>query len=305
MTKFKYIFFLLSFSILNSQFLISQTSWNVPHEKKTIVAPFKFDANTIKKGEQLFNKNCMSCHGVPGKGPTIKMVPVPVDPVSKEYQANSDGDIFYKMTEGRGPMPSFKNIIPENDRWLIISYVRSFNKAYIQPASVKSEGGKVEKNIKLNLNFNKKNNSLIVNVVKTSSANAQNSLAGYNITVFAKRYFGLLKISDSKTTDNSGNVAFDFPKDLPGDKDGNISLKILADNEISALNISKDSILKISIPANQIKLLDTRAWWNVRSKAPIWLILAYSLSVLTAIGFILYIISLLFKIWKAGASANV
>ncbi len=44
--------------------------------------------------------------------------------------------MFYKITVGKSPMPSFKTILAEEDRWDVISYIRSFNKNYVQPSTV-------------------------------------------------------------------------------------------------------------------------------------------------------------------------
>ena len=44
-------------------------------------------------------------------------------------QKQTDGELFYKITEGRGDMPSFKKKIPDDeDRWLVINYVRTLKK---------------------------------------------------------------------------------------------------------------------------------------------------------------------------------
>jgi len=38
----------------------------------------------------------------------------------------TDGEIFYKITEGRKPMPSFKKRMTEEQRWQLVNYVRTF-----------------------------------------------------------------------------------------------------------------------------------------------------------------------------------
>ena len=47
---------------------------------------------------------------------------------SEELQAQTDGTLFYKITTGREDMPSFeKKITDEEDRWLIVNYVRQLS----------------------------------------------------------------------------------------------------------------------------------------------------------------------------------
>jgi len=45
---------------------------------------------------------------------------------AEEFQEQTDGTLFYKMTNGRDDMPSFvKKIVDEEDRWLIVNYLRT------------------------------------------------------------------------------------------------------------------------------------------------------------------------------------
>ena len=107
--------------------------WVVPDDYQKMAAPFIFDAKTVKSGEAVYIKNCKSCHGDPGKNNVAKITPVPKDPASKEYQNQPDGSLFYKIATGRGPMPAFGNILKEEERWQVISYVRTYNPTYKQP----------------------------------------------------------------------------------------------------------------------------------------------------------------------------
>ena len=48
------------------------------------------------------------------------------DTEKKEFQSQTDGELFYKTTEGRDEMPSFKKTIKDDeDRWLIVNYMRT------------------------------------------------------------------------------------------------------------------------------------------------------------------------------------
>jgi mono/diheme cytochrome c family protein len=50
--------------------------------------------------------------------------PKPADWTSVKVQAESDGEIFWKISNGRGAMPPWKHLA-ENDRWALIRYLRS------------------------------------------------------------------------------------------------------------------------------------------------------------------------------------
>jgi mono/diheme cytochrome c family protein len=45
----------------------------------------------------------------------------------------TDGEIFYQITEGRRPMPSFKNRLTQDQRWQLVLLVRSFSQPIITP----------------------------------------------------------------------------------------------------------------------------------------------------------------------------
>jgi hypothetical protein len=45
--------------------------------------------------------------------------PKPADWTSKKVQDETDGEIFWKITAGRGPMPAWRHF-PESDRWALV-----------------------------------------------------------------------------------------------------------------------------------------------------------------------------------------
>ena len=52
--------------------------------------------------------------------------PAPADISTAEAQARmTDGEIFYKISKGKTPMPNFASKLSEEDRWNLVHYVRS------------------------------------------------------------------------------------------------------------------------------------------------------------------------------------
>jgi mono/diheme cytochrome c family protein len=45
----------------------------------------------------------------------------------------TDGEIFYQISEGRKPMPSFKKRLTEDQRWGLVLLVRSFAAPSMSP----------------------------------------------------------------------------------------------------------------------------------------------------------------------------
>ena len=68
------------------------------------------------------------CHGPLGKGdgPGGKSLkPHPANLTSAKVQKQMDGEIFWKITNGRGPMIKWGPIILKADRWKLVNYIRT------------------------------------------------------------------------------------------------------------------------------------------------------------------------------------
>lgn len=109
---------------------IDQKPWPVPDAAKNRVNPIKSDATSIASGKELYTQHCKSCHGTKGKGDGPKAAQLDTesgDFTSATFKAQTDGALFYKTSEGRKDMPSFKKKIPEaDDNWAVVNYIRTF-----------------------------------------------------------------------------------------------------------------------------------------------------------------------------------
>lgn len=105
----------------------AQGAWVAPAAEKAKKNPLPAGAASVAQGKKVADVNCASCHGATGKGDgaaAAAINPKPADWTSKKLQAESDGEIFWKLSTGRGAMPPWK-FLPENDRWALVSYIRS------------------------------------------------------------------------------------------------------------------------------------------------------------------------------------
>jgi mono/diheme cytochrome c family protein len=110
--------------------VLAQGKWQAPAEAKKMKNPVPKSDKVIAQGKKLVETNCVPCHGAGGKGdgPAAAALPVkPADWTSKAVQEETDGEIFWKITNGRGPMPPWKHL-PENDRWALVYYIRTLKK---------------------------------------------------------------------------------------------------------------------------------------------------------------------------------
>ena len=288
---------LFTLMILTGIQLVAQV-WEVPAENKIKVCPFRFNADSIKKGETVFTKNCQSCHGNPGKKNWAKITPEPGDPASDKFQAQTDGEIFYRITAGKVPMPEFRNILSENERWNVISYIRSFNPNYIQP-NLELKAGFSGKQVALTLKYRKEIEKIQVIAREITPDKKGLPAKGIEVVLLVKRYFGNMQLGEPKTTSDKGEILFDIPTNLRGDKDGFVELIAMVNDPSGKTGEAHvKATVSAGKPTDAPSLIATRAWWSVREMAPIWVIFTYSLSVIIVWGFILYIIYSVMKIKK-------
>lgn len=103
--------------------------WPVPDKYKNMANPVKSDATSIARGKELFTTHCKSCHGTKGKGDGPKAAQLDTesgDFTKPATQSETDGALFYKTSEGRKDMPSFKKkIADQNDIWAVVNYMRT------------------------------------------------------------------------------------------------------------------------------------------------------------------------------------
>jgi len=102
----------------------AQGPWVAPADAKAMKNPVKGVGNAKK----LVETNCVSCHGPGGKGdgPAAAALPPPkpANWTSDAVQKQTDGELFWKISNGRGAMPPWKHL-PENERWEIVNYIRT------------------------------------------------------------------------------------------------------------------------------------------------------------------------------------
>lgn len=102
--------------------------WKAPARMAGIKNPVPADAAAIDAGKKIYLNNCLACHGVAGKGDgpaAIACNPHPKDLSDPKIASQADGELFYKITEGKKPMPTYRKLLSENDRWTVIDYVRT------------------------------------------------------------------------------------------------------------------------------------------------------------------------------------
>jgi mono/diheme cytochrome c family protein len=101
--------------------------WNAPKSANDLKNPFSGDVSATAQGKTMFNQMCAICHGRKGDGKGgggVSLDPKPTNFLSIDVLKETDGAIFWKMTEGKPPMASYKEILTEDQRWKLVNYIR-------------------------------------------------------------------------------------------------------------------------------------------------------------------------------------
>ena len=102
--------------------------WVAPARAAKKKNPVEVNDASLAKGKAVYVKECFSCHGDKGKGDGSAVKDLekkPGDMTSTRTQEQSDGALFWKITEGSKPMASYDKTLSEEDRWHVINYLRT------------------------------------------------------------------------------------------------------------------------------------------------------------------------------------
>lgn len=116
------IFAALSFTFSDGE------RWLAPEEAKKLRNPLQPVSSTIADGRYLFRQNCKSCHGAFGKGDgpvAVTLKKHPADLSATAVQQQTDGELYYKISIGRGEMPGFREILRPDERWSLVHYIHT------------------------------------------------------------------------------------------------------------------------------------------------------------------------------------
>lgn len=103
--------------------------WNIPEEAKRRANPLQPSTQVLNAARVVYDDHCERCHGKTGRGDgtdSAKYYTAPSDLTDHSHiSAQSDGELFYKISEGRRPMPEFKTKLTEEQRWQLVLLMRA------------------------------------------------------------------------------------------------------------------------------------------------------------------------------------
>jgi mono/diheme cytochrome c family protein len=99
------------------------------------INPMALNAELLARGRQRFDIYCAPCHGALGDGngitKKIGVMPAVANLHDKRIVEMADGEIFNTISNGKGLMGAYGPIVPVEDRWAIIGYLRALQLSWL------------------------------------------------------------------------------------------------------------------------------------------------------------------------------
>jgi len=106
--------------------------WKAPESAAQVKNPVKPAPDNLKAAAMLYQQNCLICHGKTGASNGTAAGSLPEKPANftdaKLTQKVTDGELFWKISTGRAPMPSWQDHFSETQRWELVNYLRVLSK---------------------------------------------------------------------------------------------------------------------------------------------------------------------------------
>lgn len=91
--------------------------------------PMPVTGQLLQRGGERFDIYCAPCHGALGDGNGItkklNLMPAVANLQDKRIVEMTDGEIFNTITRGKNLMGAYGPLVPVEDRWAIIAYLRA------------------------------------------------------------------------------------------------------------------------------------------------------------------------------------
>ncbi|MEI8195575.1 MAG: cytochrome c [Phycisphaerae bacterium] len=100
----------------------------VPAREARRKNPIPADEGSRATGKRIYAGNCEPCHNANGKGqgPVAHLLDLPpADLTDARYAKETDGTLYWKISNGHRPMPKFDNALPDESRWNVVNYLRT------------------------------------------------------------------------------------------------------------------------------------------------------------------------------------
>jgi mono/diheme cytochrome c family protein len=109
----------------------SKEKWTAPSAEAHKKNPVGATESSRAAGQKIYLKRCAECHGKTGNGDGPEAADLGIHPAKLSdptIQAETDGELFWKITVGKKPMPNYKTRLSPTDRWNVVNYLRTLGR---------------------------------------------------------------------------------------------------------------------------------------------------------------------------------
>jgi mono/diheme cytochrome c family protein len=109
----------------------SKEKWTAPAAEARKKNPVAVNGSSLAAGQKIYLKRCLACHGRTGNGDGPDAVDLGIHPAKLSdpgVREEADGELFWKITIGKKPMPNYGTRLSPTDRWNVINYLRTLAK---------------------------------------------------------------------------------------------------------------------------------------------------------------------------------
>jgi mono/diheme cytochrome c family protein len=106
----------------------STEKWTAPAAEAGRKNPVPLSQSSLAAGQKIYVKRCVACHGKMGNGDGPDAADLGIHPAKLSHpsiQEETDGELYWKITVGKKPMPNYGSRLSPTDRWNVINYLRS------------------------------------------------------------------------------------------------------------------------------------------------------------------------------------
>jgi mono/diheme cytochrome c family protein len=99
-----------------------------PTEASNLKNPVPASSTVLAQAKNLYADHCADCHGKKGRGDGSNAADLerkPTNLTQPALLAQGDGALFWKISEGRKPMPAYSRKLSEEQRWKLVNYIRT------------------------------------------------------------------------------------------------------------------------------------------------------------------------------------
>jgi mono/diheme cytochrome c family protein len=111
-------------------YLYTQSGGRIPAAVKNMPNPVATSSDAVGAGMMIYMDHCQNCHGESGDGKGKKAAELSIAPAdftdASRMGRQTDGELFWQITQGHLPMPAFKDKLTDEECWQVVTFIRTF-----------------------------------------------------------------------------------------------------------------------------------------------------------------------------------